>query len=162
MRHFGAKTISSRSHFGNDSSAHISGSGSLIRINLTFVLFKHVALMWIKWWIKLETWPHSDNTSCYYTWMANENGLYQSLTEMDEISNSYLSEISLNIIKSYQKCEHDNIVCSHSCAVNVVCSCLFIALQIFFDLIKNYHSILFMFVFNKNEWDILSSTPPFW
>jgi hypothetical protein len=41
---------------------HISGSGSLIRIELTFVLFKHVTLMWINY---LETWPRSDNMSCY-------------------------------------------------------------------------------------------------
>ncbi len=63
-RHFGAKTISSRSHFEDDSSPHISGSGSSIWIDLTFVLFKHVILRWINY---LETWLHSDNTSYYYT-----------------------------------------------------------------------------------------------
>ncbi len=52
MRHFGAKTISSRSHFEDDSSPHISGSGSLIRIDLRFVLFKHFILMRINY---LET-----------------------------------------------------------------------------------------------------------
>ncbi len=62
-RNFVAKTISSRSHFEDDSSPHISGSGSLIRIKLTFVLFKHVILMWINY---LETWPDWDNMSCYY------------------------------------------------------------------------------------------------
>jgi hypothetical protein len=62
-RHFGTKTISSRSHFEDDSSPHISGSGSSIRIDLTFVLFKHVILRWINY---LETWLRSDNTSCYY------------------------------------------------------------------------------------------------
>jgi hypothetical protein len=36
----------------DDSSPHISGSGSLIRINLTFVLFMHVVLMSINY---LET-----------------------------------------------------------------------------------------------------------
>ncbi len=62
-RHFGAKTISSHSPFEDDSSPHISGSGSLIWIKLTSVLFKHVILMWINY---LETWLRSDNTSCYY------------------------------------------------------------------------------------------------
>ncbi len=38
-RHFGAKTISSHTHLEDDSSPHISESGSLIRIDLTFVLF---------------------------------------------------------------------------------------------------------------------------
>ncbi len=61
--YFGTKTILSCSRFEDDSSPHISGSSSLIRIKLTFVLFKHVTLMWINY---LETWPHSDNTSCYY------------------------------------------------------------------------------------------------
>ncbi len=56
-RHFDAKTISSRSHFEDDSSLHISGSGSFIQIKLTFVLFKHVTLMWINY---LETWQRSD------------------------------------------------------------------------------------------------------
>ncbi len=64
MRHFGTKTTLSRSHFEDDSSPHNSGSGSLIRIDLTFLLFKHVILMWIDY---LETWLHSDNMSCYYT-----------------------------------------------------------------------------------------------
>ncbi len=64
MHHFGAKCNSSQSHFEDDSSPHISGSGSLIRIDLMFVLFKHVILMWINY---LETWLRSDNTSCYYT-----------------------------------------------------------------------------------------------
>ncbi len=63
-RLFGAKTISGRSHFEDDSSPHISGSSSLIWIDLMFVLFKHVILMWINYW---ETWLRSDNTSCYYT-----------------------------------------------------------------------------------------------
>ncbi len=44
-RHFGAKTILRRSHFEDDSSPPISGSGSLIRIDITFVLFKHVILI---------------------------------------------------------------------------------------------------------------------
>ncbi len=68
-RHFGAKTICSRSHFEDDFYPHISGSGSSIRINLTFVLFKHVILRWINF---LETWLRSDNTSCYY------NGILRS------------------------------------------------------------------------------------
>jgi len=38
-------TILSHSHLKDDSSPHISGSGSSNRINLTFVLFKHVILM---------------------------------------------------------------------------------------------------------------------
>jgi len=62
--HFGPKTISSQSHFEDDSSPHISGSSSLIWINLMFVQFKHVILWWINY---LETWLCSDNTSCYYT-----------------------------------------------------------------------------------------------
>jgi hypothetical protein len=61
--HFGAKTISSHTHLKDGSSPHISGSGSLIWIDLTFVLFKHVILMCINY---LETWLRSDNTSCYY------------------------------------------------------------------------------------------------
>ncbi len=65
--HFGTKTILSRSHFEDNSSPHISGFGSLIRINLTFVLFKLVILMWINY---LETWLRSDNTSCYYIKVA--------------------------------------------------------------------------------------------
>ena len=56
-------------YFKNDSSPHISGSGSLIRIELMFVLFKHVILMWIKY---LETWLRSDNMSCYYTIILSE------------------------------------------------------------------------------------------
>ncbi len=67
---FGAKNTSSRSHFEDDSSPHISRNGSLIRIKPTFVLFKHVTLMWINY---LETWSHWDNTSCYYRW--TEKGL---------------------------------------------------------------------------------------
>ncbi len=62
-RHFGAKTILSRSHFEDDSSPYIYGFGSLIRIELAFVQFKQVILMWINY---LETWLRSDNTSCYY------------------------------------------------------------------------------------------------
>ena len=58
----GAKTISSHSHFENDSSPNISGSGSLIQIKIHYVLFKHVALIWIHY---LETRSHWDNTSCY-------------------------------------------------------------------------------------------------
>ncbi len=60
----GAKTILSWSHFEDDSSPYISWSGSSIRISHTFVLFKHVTLIWINY---LETWLCSDNTSCYYT-----------------------------------------------------------------------------------------------
>jgi hypothetical protein len=62
-RHFGTKTILSRSHFEDDSFPHISGSGSSIQINLMFALFKHVILRWIN---DLETWLRSDNMSCYY------------------------------------------------------------------------------------------------
>jgi len=58
------KLFSSHSHLKDYSSPHISGSGSLIQIDLTFVLFKHVILVWINY---LETWLHSDNMSCYYT-----------------------------------------------------------------------------------------------
>ncbi len=61
---FGAKTIMSRSHFEDDFSTHIYGSGFLIQIKPTFVLFKHVTFMWINY---LETWSCWDNTSCYYT-----------------------------------------------------------------------------------------------
>ncbi len=49
MRHFGAKTISRHSHLKDGSSHHISRSDSLIWIDLTFVLFKHVILMWINY-----------------------------------------------------------------------------------------------------------------
>ncbi len=42
---------------------YISWSGSPIRISHAFVLFKSVTLTWINY---LETWLHSDNTSCYY------------------------------------------------------------------------------------------------
>ncbi len=59
----GAKTILSQSHFKDDSSPYISWSGSSIRVSHTFVLFKHVTLIWINY---LETWLCSDNTSCYY------------------------------------------------------------------------------------------------
>jgi hypothetical protein len=74
MCHFGTKTISSRSHFKDNSSPHISGSGSMIQIDHMFVLFKHVILMWINY---LETWLRSDNTSYYYTFFKNviENAL---------------------------------------------------------------------------------------
>ncbi len=68
---FGTKTILSRSHFEDDSSTHISGSGSPIRIKPTFVLFKHVTLILINY---LETQSHWDNTSCYYKWsVVNTN-----------------------------------------------------------------------------------------
>jgi hypothetical protein len=59
----GAKTILSWSHFEDDSSPYISWSSSSMRIIHTFVLFKHVILIWINY---LETWLRSDNTSCYY------------------------------------------------------------------------------------------------
>ncbi len=59
----GAKTILSCSHFEDDSSPHISGSGSPIRIKIQLVLFNHASLMWINY---LETRSHWDNTSCYY------------------------------------------------------------------------------------------------
>ncbi len=62
--HFGAKTILSQSHFEDDSSPHISGSSSSIRIDLMFVLFKHIIVRLINY---LETWLRSDNTSCYYS-----------------------------------------------------------------------------------------------
>ncbi len=62
--HFFAKPILGCCHFEDDSSPHISGSSSLIRIDLIFVLFKHVILIWINY---LETWLSSDNTLCYYT-----------------------------------------------------------------------------------------------
>ncbi len=60
----GAKTILGHSHFENDSSPHISGSGSLIWIKIHFVRFKHVSLIWINY---LETCSHWDNMFCYYT-----------------------------------------------------------------------------------------------
>ncbi len=53
----------SRSHFEDDSSQYISWSGSSLWISHTFVLFKNVTFTWINY---LETWLHSDNTSCYY------------------------------------------------------------------------------------------------
>ncbi len=61
---FDTKTILSHSHFEDDSSTHISGSGFLIQIKPTFVLFKHVTFVGINY---LETWSRWDNTSCYYT-----------------------------------------------------------------------------------------------
>ncbi len=60
----GAKIILSRSHFEDNSYPYISWSASSIRISHTFVLFKNVTLILINY---LETWLHSDNTSCYYT-----------------------------------------------------------------------------------------------
>ncbi len=42
---FGAKTTLSPSHFEDDSSPHISGSGSPIWIKPMFVLLKHVTLI---------------------------------------------------------------------------------------------------------------------
>jgi hypothetical protein len=42
---FGTKTTLNQSHFEDNSSPHISGSGSLIWIKPTLVLFKHVTLM---------------------------------------------------------------------------------------------------------------------
>ncbi len=53
----------SRSHFEDDSSPYISWSRSSVRISHTFALFKNVTFTWINY---LETWLHSDNTSCYY------------------------------------------------------------------------------------------------
>jgi hypothetical protein len=49
----------------DNSSPYIYWSGSWIRISHTFVLFKHVTLIWINY---LETWLRSDNTSCYYSY----------------------------------------------------------------------------------------------
>ncbi len=42
-----------------------SWSGSSIRISHTFILFKHVTLIWIN---HLETWLSLNNMSCYYKW----------------------------------------------------------------------------------------------
>ena len=58
----------SQSHFEDDSSPYISWSGSLIRISLTFVLFKNVTFRLINY---LETWSRSDNMSCYYKYQKS-------------------------------------------------------------------------------------------
>ncbi len=94
--HFGAKTILRHSHFEDDSSPHISGSGSLIRTDLMFVLFKHVILMWINY---LETWLHWDNTSCYYR-HRNEVSIKKvdienQLNQNRRVFMSQLSQLSL-------------------------------------------------------------------
>ncbi len=79
------KNYLSCSHFEDDSSPYISWSGSSIRISHTFVLFNNVTFPWIN---HLETWLHSDNTSCYYinlpVWA--ENGPMGSLVTFEPVN----------------------------------------------------------------------------
>ncbi len=95
--HFGAKTILSRSHFEDDSSPHFSGSGSLIWIDLTFVLFKHVILIWINY---LETWLCSDITSCYYTRDKHSSLLVDSVRYDEKLFFSAKMKKKAKLLKS--------------------------------------------------------------